>query len=185
MNNNKSLLSLFLINGIFVFASSLFGPLYAVYIEKLGTGILSASLTWSVMLVTTTLVTMVVAKYGDKVKEKEYLLIAGFIIRSIAWFSYTIIQNVPQLIIVQVLVGIGEAVGSPAFDAIFADHLDKKSEIMEYSGWKVLYNLVAALGTGIGGVLVVSFGFNIMFYVMSTLAATSAVIAITRPRKLL
>lgn len=185
MQNNKSLLSLFLINGIFVFASSLFGPLYAIYIEKLGTGILSASLTWSAMLVVTTLVTMIVAKFGDKIKEKEYLLIAGFIIRSIAWLSYTIIGTLPQLILVQVLIGIGEAVGSPSFDAIFADHLDKKSEIMEYSGWKVLYNLVAALGTGLGGVIVVSYGFNMLFYIMSALAAVSAAIAITRPRKLL
>ena len=179
---NKSLQTLFLVNTIFVFAASLIGPLYAIYTESLGTGIFTASLTWSVMLVTTSIATILMVKFGDRVREKEKFLIIGFVIRCVAWFGYTIIHNLPQLILIQILVGVGEAIGSPAFDAIFANNLNKKIEMREFSDWRLISNLVAALATGVGGIIVAKFGFNILFYTMSSLALVSTIIAITRTK---
>jgi hypothetical protein len=84
---NKSLKILLAVNSIFVLAGNLLGPLYAVFIEGLGGSIAVVSGTWSVMLLTTTLVNFFLIRYGDRVKEHEYFLIVGFVFRAIAWIG--------------------------------------------------------------------------------------------------
>ena len=179
---NKSLKLLLTINSIFVLAGNLLGPLYAVYIEGLGGSIAVVSGTWSVMLLTTTLVNFSLIRYGDKVKEHEYLLIAGFIFRSIAWIGFVYAGNIFAILILQIVIGLGEAVGSTGFDAIMAEHLDKSRHIRDYAVWKTVSNLLAALATLIGGFVVTSYGFSPMFYFMGVVALACAIFTYLLPR---
>jgi MFS family permease len=183
--NNKSLKILFIYNGIFVFAGSLFGPLYAVYVGLLDKNILSVSITWSAFLIAIVIFTLIISRIGDRVKEKEYLLMAGFLVRAIAWFLFIFATNVFYLIFLQILLGLGEALGTPAFDAIFAEHLDSDRHIEEYSDWKVVLNSVTGVGTIIGGLIATAFGFQWLFVSMSVLAVISFGGVLVQPRKLL
>lgn len=183
--NNKALKTLFVFNGLFVLAGSLLGPLYAVYVERITKGIFPITLSWSIFLFSTTLFTILVAKIGDRVREKEYLLLAGYAIRAAVWFFYIFIQDFHILLMAQVLLGIGEAMGTPAFDAIFAEHLDAGKHINEYSDWKVVTNIVLAFGTLFGGLVVERFGFSPLFLMMSVLASISFIGILLKPRKLL
>ena len=49
----------------------------------------------------------------------------------------SLFQTFIFLLVAQFLLGIGEAVGTPAFDVIFAEHLDKGKHINEYSDGKL------------------------------------------------
>lgn len=95
---NKSLKVLFIYNGIFVFAGGLFGPLYAVYVGLLDKKILSVSITWSVFLIATLVFTLIISRVGDRVKEKEYLMMAGFLVRALAWFLFIFAADVMHLV---------------------------------------------------------------------------------------
>lgn len=183
--NNKSLKTLFIFNGIFVFASSLFGPLYAVYIGLLDKNILSVSITWSSFLIATVIFTLIISKLGDRIKEKEYLLMAGFFVRAIAWFLFIFAGNVFHLILLQALLGLGEALGTPTFDAIFAEHLDGGKHIKEYSNWKLVLSGATGIGTITGGLIVIAFGFQWLFVSMSVLALIAFCGVLVQPRKLL
>jgi len=183
--HNKALKTLFIFNGLFVFAGSLLGPLYAIYVENISKGIFPITLSWAVFLFSTTIFTLVVAKIGDRIKEKEYLLLVGYGIRAIIWFSYIFIQDFYILLIAQFLLGIGEATGTPAYDALFAEHLDGGKHIYEYSEWKIVSNIVLALGTLLGGFIVEKYGFNPLFVFMSILATLSFIGVYLKPRKLL
>ncbi|KKR71570.1 MAG: Arabinose efflux permease family protein [Candidatus Woesebacteria bacterium GW2011_GWA2_40_7] len=182
---NKALKILFVFNGLFVFAGSLLGPLYAVFVERITKGIFPITLSWSMFLFSTTLFTIIVAKVGDRIKEKEYLLLTGYAIRAMVWFSYIFIQNFYILLLAQFLLGIGEAAGTPAFDAIFAEHLDKGKHVNEYSEWKIITNVVLAMGTLLGGITVEKFGFSSLFLFMSILAAICFIGILFKPRRLL
>ena len=182
---NKALKTLFIFNGLFLLAGSLLGPLYAIFVEKITEGIFPITLSWSIYLFSTTIFTILVAKVGDKIKEKEYLLIIGYAIRAVVWFSYIFIQDFYILLLAQFLLGIGEAAGSPTFDAIFAEHLDKGKHIFEYSEWKVISNIILAVGTLLGGLIAERFGFKPLFFFMSVLAIISCVGILLKPRKLL
>lgn len=177
---------LFIYNGIFVFAGNLIGPLYALYLERFpSSGILTISASWAVFLVSTTLFMYIISKVGDRVKEKEYLLIAGYLVRAIAWFLFILISKIEILIALQILLGLGEALGTPAFDAIFATHLKEGSYMSTYSNWKLITNFVLALGTLLGGFIVSVWGFNPLFLIMSFLAFLSFFGILLKPRNLL
>jgi len=184
-NMNKSLKLLLTINSIFVIAGNLLGPLYAVYIEGLGGSIAVVSATWSVMLLTTTLVNFALIRYGDRIKEHEYFLIAGFILRAVTWTGFIFASNIAGIIILQIILGLGEAVGSTGFDAIFAEHLDKSSHIRDYAVWKTVSNIIAALATLMGGFVVASYGFRPMFYFMAVIAIGCAIFTYFLPRRAL
>lgn len=173
---------LFFCNGIFVLAASLLGPLYAVYVEKIGKGVLTISVSWAVFLISATVFTLIISKIGDKIK-KDHLLIGGYILRAISWTAYIFINSVPELILLQIFLGLGEALGSPAFEAIFAEHLDDGHHVEEYSDWILIRNIVTAIGTLAGGLIVVSFGFPYLFLLMSFLAIISLIGILLKPKK--
>ena len=185
MRINKSLKILFILNSIFVFASSLFGPLYAVYVQGLDNKVISVSLSWAAFMFASTIFMYFIGKKGDDVNEQELLLAGGFLIRSLAWFGYLFITNIFSLIILQVVLGLGEALGSPSWNAIFAKHLDKKSEIREYSDWNIINNLITAFATIAGGVFVTLLGFKFLFVIMGLLAFVSFIGVLITPRKIL
>jgi MFS family permease len=182
---NKSLKILFLFNGVFVFAAMLLGPLYAVYVESIDKNILVVSITWAVFLASATFFTFIVSKKGDSVKEKEYLLMGGFLIRGLSWLLFIFVGSIFHLILVQIFLGIGEAFGSPSFDAIFAEHLDDGMQIKEYSSWKLIVNGATAIAAVIGGLIVVNFGFTTLFIIMSFLAFVSFFGVLFLPREAL
>lgn len=183
--NNQALKILFIYNGVFVLAGSLLGPLYAIYVEKFQAGILPVSISWSAFLISTTVFTFILSKIGDRVKEKEYLLLAGYFVRALAWFLFIFVGDIVFLIILQICLGLGEALGTPAFEVIFAEHLEEGKHIAEYSDWKLISNIMLALGTLIGGVVVSKFGFTLLFLLMSSLAIISFIGVILKPRHLL
>ncbi len=185
MKINKPLRVLFILNSIFVFAGSLLGPLYAIYVRGIDSKVISVSFSWAVFMFSSTVFMYFVSKYGDRVKEQEYLLAGGFLVRCLAWFGYIFVSNLPSLIMLQIVLGLGEALGTPSWNAIFANHLDEKKEIMDYSNWDIIKNLMIAVATVVGGVLVTCFGFNLLFAVMGLLAFVSFIGVLITPRKVL
>ena len=178
-------LKLLTINSVFVLAGNLLGPLYAVYIEGLGGSIAVVSGTWSVMLLTTTIVNFILIRYGDKVKQHEYFLIAGFIFRAIAWIGFAHALNITTIILLQIVIGLGEAVGSTGFDSIMAEHLDKSNHIRDYAIWRTISNVLASIATFTGGLVVTIYGFSPMFYFMGIVAIGSAIFTYLLPRRAL
>lgn len=173
MLNNSALKTLFVFNGIFVFAANLLGPLFAIYVERLGVDVFGVSLSWASFLVSSVVFTYLISLFGDRIREKEYLLMAGYLIRSVVWISYIFVGQLYLLILLQVILGVGEAFGTPAFDAIFAEHLDNNHHIREYADWKIVSNILSAVAIITGGMIAINFGFNLVFILMSVLSMFS------------
>ncbi len=182
---NNALKILFVYNGIFVIASGLLGPLYAIFVETIDKNVLSVSISWSAFLISTTVCMLILRIVGDHIKETEYMLLAGFLIRAIVWFLFPFVSTIFFLILLQIALGIGEALGSPAFDAIFAEHLDSGYHIQEYTDWKLISNIASAVAVLIGGVIINYFGFSVLFFIMGILALISFFGVLFKPRKLL
>jgi MFS family permease len=171
---NKTLRSLFLYNGIFVMAGSLLGPLYAIYVQGIDNTPQAISLSWSLFLASSTVFMYLIARFGDRTKTRSSFLIAGYLIRALVWVLYIFAGNMLFLLILQVLLGLGEALGSPAYNAVVAEHLDKSRHMEDYSDQIIFFNITAAIGTAVGGFFVSSFGFTALFIAMAVLAVISA-----------
>ncbi|MBU1895713.1 hypothetical protein KJ641_02490, partial [Patescibacteria group bacterium] len=79
----------------------------------------------------------------------------------------------------------GEALGTPAHDAIFAEHLDKNRHIEEYADWKLIANLCGAGAVLLGGLIVKYVGFSVLLNSMGVLATISFFGVLFQSRKLL
>ncbi|PIR44103.1 hypothetical protein COV23_01710 [Candidatus Wolfebacteria bacterium CG10_big_fil_rev_8_21_14_0_10_31_9] len=183
--NKKARGILFLYNGIFVGAAAMLGPLYAIYVLKFVDGVTAVSVSWAAFLVSTSIFTYIVAKKGDGVKEKEYLLLTGYIIRILSWILLIFVHNLTALVLVQILLGLGESLGTPSFNALFVDHLDKNKHIEEYSNWSLIANLSSAASVLAGGAIVNNLGFKALFLFMSALSLIAFLGILLKPRKLL
>lgn len=185
MRNNLALKVLFISNSIYVFAALLLGPLFAVYVQKIGGGILLVSVATAVFYVSSTLFLIFMAKLGDKIKHKELVLAASYVVRGLAYFGLGFVNNAFSLILLQAVFGLGDALGTPIFGALFAKHVNKKEEVMEYSDWTIVSNLVMALGTIVGGFMVSALGFGFLFIVIGVMCFVSAGWILFTPKEVL
>lgn len=182
---NKSLFALIIINGIFVFGANMFPPIFALFVQKIGGNAFAAGSIWAIFAITSGIAIFFVSLFGDKLKEKEYLLAISYIIRAISWLGYFFVNALWQIYIIQFILAIGEALGTPVFSALFSQHLDSGFYIKEWSAWTALSFILIGVASLLGGVIVSSFGFQTLFLIMSALAVISFIFLIVQPRKLL
>ena len=82
------------------------------------------------------------------------------------------------------IIGFGEAIFWPAFDALYSRHLDKNKEGIQWGAWEAMSYFTAAFGAVVGGYLVTQFGFIAMFIIMGVLSFASAIYMAVLPKKL-
>lgn len=131
---NRALRILLSTNALILFAGVMLGPIYALFVEKIGGNLLDASLAGSLFALAAGITTFISGKYSDKIKENELIVVGGYLIMGIGFLLYIFINSVFQLLLVQVLIGFGEAIYSPAFDAVYSKHLDGHKSGSQWGG---------------------------------------------------
>jgi hypothetical protein len=179
INGNLALRTLFLSNGIFVFAGIAVTPIYALYAEGMGASLLIVSYLASTLFLAKIIGTISLRIVGSKIHSKKLLLISGFLLRALGWIILIFAGSLVMLFIVQAILGIGEAIGSTSFRAMVATNLDEGQEISEYAEWEIILAFTGIAGTVAGGLIVTHFGFITLFPIIALLAIISALIALT------
>ncbi|MBU2561340.1 MAG: MFS transporter [Nanoarchaeota archaeon] len=163
---NRTLKTLLLTDACFIFAVGLFGPIYAIFVENIGGDLLDAGWAWAAFMLTAGIVVFLMSRWENRVKHYEQLIIGGYAMRSVAIFGYIFISSPLHLMIVQVLLGLGEAFTIPAYDALFTTHIDKGKEASRWGDWEVMYYIVTASSAIIGAGIVTALGFQTLFLIM-------------------
>ena len=182
---NKALRIMLFTNALILIASAMLAPIYAIFVEKIGGDLLDASYASALYSLISGLGVYVMAKYSNKIKEKELVVVAGYIIIAIGFLAYLFVQNVWNLLFVQIIIGLGVALYSPPWDTIYSEHLSKTNETTQWGAWESVNHFTVALGSFIGGLVVSFFGFNALFILMSTLSLASAIYIYKLPRNIL
>lgn len=182
---NKALRILLSTNTMILLAAAMLGPIYALFVEKIGGDLLDASLASALFTFTAGVVTIISGRYSDKIKENELIVVSGYLIMGVGFLLYTIVNSIIFLLIVQVIIGFGEAIYSPAFDAVYSKHLSNRKSGKQWGAWESANYFTSAAGAIIGGLLVTTFGFTTMFIIMATLCFSSALYIYLLPRKVL
>lgn len=172
-------------NGLYYMAGAMIGPIYALFVEEIGGDLLDASYAFSVFAIAAGITAYISGKYTDQIKENELIIAFGYFIISIGYFYYIFVGSVWQLFISQALIGLGGAVYSPAFDALYSLKLKKNNAGMAWGMWEIMYYFTTAAGALIGGFVVTYFGFTPLFIIMGSLALMSALYIFILPRNVL
>lgn len=113
---NKILSVLLITNALILIAGAMLGPIYALFVEDIGGSLLDASYAGMVYAIVAGIVVMISDRYADKLKHPEYVIAAGFL-------YYFFVDSIFELLIAQAAIGLGEAICSPVYDAIYSKHL--------------------------------------------------------------
>lgn len=184
-NINPAIKILLFTNSLILLCSYMLGPIYALFVVDIGGDIMDAGLTVSVYALAAALTTLISGIYADKVKENELIIVLGYSILAISFLLFFFVTNIWMLFLVQALFGIGEAIYSPAFNAIYSKHLSKGNAGKEWGYWEVMQYLVYIIGAAMGAYLVQSWGFGPVFIILSGICVYSAGFIYLQPRKAL
>lgn len=182
---NKQIRILLVTNGLILISGAMLGPIYALFVEKIGGDLLDASYAFGVFALAAGITTFVSGKYADKLKENELIVVCGYGIMGVGFLSYILVNSIISLLAVQVIIGLGEAIYTPAFDAVYSKHLDGHKSGREWGAWEAINYFTTAFGAIAGGLLVTFFGFNTIFVIMGLLCFSSATYIFRLPRRIL
>lgn len=182
---NKALRVLLVTNAMVLVAAAMLGPIYALFVERIGGNLLDASLTGGIFALAAGITTLLAGRYADKIKHDEKIVAFGYVMMGIGFFLYLYVNSIWFLFLVQVVIGFGEAIYAPAFDALYTLHVTEKKAGREWGAWESMNYFTLAVGAVVGGFIVANFGFNVIFVIMGLLCVASAAYIYHLPAKVL
>ena len=162
---------------MFTLAGGLFGPIYAVFVEKIGGDLLTAGTAYAAFAITTGVLIFLISKWEDKAKHLEKFVILGYALSCIGFIGYLLIKEPWHLFIVQIIFGIGEAINTPAWDGLYSKSLDKGKFASQWGLWESMQWIVTAIAAAIGGLIANLFGFRFLFYIMLFISIIGLIIS--------
>ena len=182
---NRALRILLFTNAVVLIAGAMIGPIYALFVEKVGGSLLEASITGGIFALAAGLTTLIAGKYADSMKKEELIVAFGYLVMGIGFMLFMFVNSIWFLLVVQMVIGFSEAFYSPAFDALYSKHITPSKAGREWGAWEALNYFSLFVGAIAGGIIVTKFGFNALFMIMAVLSFSSSVYIYHLPRSAL
>lgn len=146
-------------------------PILAIFLsEKIkGGGVELAGIAMTVYYLTKSVAQLPIAKIIDSTKGESddyWLMVAGSLLTAVAAFLYMGVTLPWQVILIQIVHGLGGALCYPTWMAIFTRHIDKNREGWEWTMYFTSTDIGTALAAGLGGFLVATMGYNMVFWIV-------------------
>jgi MFS family permease len=175
---NPMLKSLFIGNSIFIFGGSLLVPVYALFATDIGASVVMTGLLFGAKFIATAVADLIIMKWPHWFKSTILVYQLSMFIRGAAWLCIGFYPSIEMLLIVQVITGLAEGFGTPAFSMLMANALDKGRQMQQWALWDLIKNPVLAASGIAGGYIVSNAGFPVLFYVMGVLALLGSIIPV-------
>ena len=173
-NMNKKTKILLYTNSLILLASSILGPIYALYLGNIGANLLQASMAMCIFALVAGITTYLTGNYVDSHDPKKVMVLGYFLIGT-AFFLYNFANSLVFIYALQILVGIGEAIYSPAFDKVYTISMSKNKIGSTWGVWELSNYFSQALGAVIGGVISQLYGFNMIFTLIACMCFFSSI----------
>ena len=157
---------------LYNFAGGLFGPIYAIFVEKIGGDILTASSAIALYNIIMGILLLTFGKMEDKINKRN-VVVLGYFLSAIGVTGYLFVSQPWHLFAVQIILSLG-VITNPAWDAFFASSTDKKKESEEWGLWEGSIKINTGIAALVGGFVASVFGFRALFVLMSASAFASA-----------
>ena len=168
---------------IFVGASGLLGPIFALFIENfiVGGNEAVAGLAVGIFLITKSVFQIPIAHIIDKIRgEKDdfWVLVIFTALAALVPLLYLGISTPLELYFVQFLLGLFTALTFPTYMAIFTRHIDKEKEGTEWGVYFTLTDLASAALAALGGYIASVNGFKPLIVAVAAMGFIGAMFLI-------
>lgn len=163
-------------SNVWFFGEGMLGPLFAIFAQRIGGDILDITWAWAAYLIATGFCYMLVGKLISGRDNTSRVMILGYGLNALFTFGYLFVHNPLQLLIVQVGLGIAEAIGTPSWYELYSRNLDEKHSSYAWglaTGQSHLATGVAIIG---GGLIVHYMSFNALFVVMGSIQVIATLV---------
>lgn len=162
-------------NNLWVFGEGMLGPLFAVFAQRLGGSILDISWAWSIYLIVTGILVIVIGKISDVKISKEKLMITGSFLNALFTFGYIFVSSPVQLFLVEAGLGVAAALSSATWSALYSKHGDSSKAGYMWGLANGQAQLTMGVAIIVGGFIVNHFSFTILFITMGIIQAIAAI----------
>jgi len=176
MKLTKTTKILLIASSLWYFGEGLLGPLFAIFAEKIGGDLLDITWAWAFYLITTGVCYFIVGKIFNKSNYKNHVMIFGYVLNTILTFGYMFVHNSKQLFILQVGLGIAEALSAPIWDTLFATNMQDTDNTFHWSLASGHTHLVSGLAIAIGGLIANYISFNALFFTMGVIQLMATIV---------
>jgi MFS family permease len=168
------LLSVFL----YYLAGGLIGPLYAVFVQKIGGDLLTAGSAYAVFSIVSGVLIFLMSRWEDRVRHQEKMIVLGSGVAALGFLGYIFVSSPWELLVVQAIFGLEYAIGAPAFDSMYSKNLDKGRYATEWGEFESMRMAVLGISAVAGGVVAGVLGFRVLLVVMFALSVMSLVVSL-------
>lgn len=167
---NQVILLIILAEFIFVTATTLVSPIFALFItEDIGAAARVVGFAVAVYWIVKSILQLPVARYIDRNHgeiDDYYSMIGGLLLTTIGVFLFYVATREWHIYAIQFLIAVGDSFVVPPFYAIFTRHIDKDQEGFEWS-LRSSFSLGAgsAIGGALSGILGSAIGFRSLFLI--------------------
>ena len=157
---------LIIASSLWYFGEGLFGPLFAVYAEKMGGDILDITWAWAAYLFVTGICYVLVGKLVNNSIYKNQVMLTGYGLNALLTFAYIFVYDTKTLFLVQVGLGIAEALSTPIWDSLFASNLEDTENTFHWGLATGHPHVISGIAIAIGGLIAHYLSFNTLFIFM-------------------
>jgi MFS family permease len=151
-------------------------PFFSLYItQRFNVGLTQVGILFAIFSVTGALGGILGGALTDKLGRRT-MLIFGLVISGLSSLLMGIIDNLSLFYAFAGIVGLVSNAGGPAQQAMIADLLPDEKRTEGYGMHRVVFNVSAAVGPALGGLLAVSLGYMALFIADAVTSAITALI---------
>jgi sugar phosphate permease len=156
-------------------------PIFAIFIvEKIeGGSVVVAGIASAIFWILRSVLRVPMGIYLDKTRgEKDdfWFIVGGFLLAGLVPFGFLLTSLPWHIYLLQALFGLGIALNTSGWTAVFTRHIDKGKESTEWGLDATAIGLGGGIAGAVGGFLVSKFGFELIFIVVGTLGLLGAVL---------
>ena len=169
---------LYLTDGFLIAGAGLLAPIFAIFVEKLGGGVLEAGIASAIFSFTAGVGIFVLSRIEDAHKKNfEKFVVLGYLIALIGYSNYLFLTSVIHLYIAQFILGIAAAIRVPSYDVLLSRNSPHHLAVA-WGNWNSVAYIVSATSALLGATLASAYGFETLIQVMLLFSSISFFISI-------
>lgn len=164
---------LLLSSSLWYFSEGLLGPLFAVFSEQVGGDVLDITAAWAIYLIVSGVAYPIVGRLLNGTVWKFRMITIGYALNTVFTFAYLLVSDTAELLLVQVGLGIAEALSTPSWDAYYAAQLRDNNSIDDTFFWGVASGhtqFISGVAIAVGGLIANFISFRALFVTMGVLS---------------
>lgn len=169
---------LLIASSLWYFSEGLLGPLFAVFSEQIGGDVLDITGAWATYLIASGVAYPLVGRLLNGSRWKFRMIAVGYALNTLFTFSYLLVNDTTDLLLVQVGLGVAEALSTPSWDAYFASKLSDTTDTFAWGLASGHTQFISGIAIAMGGLIANFVSFRALFLVMGVISLVATVVQV-------